>query len=695
MSDFVYLRVSLDAQDEERQRKIVRDYLRAEGIDVPPPDHWRLDKEKRHLADKRSGFQWLLGEVERLGESGEACRIFMAEQDRFGTTDGDEWGHYRYRMRRAGCQLIECVSGRDLTAPDTATRITTGLAADQSEREQILKGTRALSGKVSKAKDSACWNGGTAPYGFDKAVIGADGTPLYFVHYLARSRGAQVFPCERCRTTPRGLTGNRPCPDCRRVPVSVAEGTMPHKDGKAGQRVTLIPSEDQSRIDLVLRIFWLYVRRRESATGVARLIREEGGTIYGRPVVHENVDEILKNPAYRGAYAFGRRSLGRFADFDGERVRELPSVKGKRPARDVRKPPEKWIVKEGQWPGLVDEETWKATQKKLAACKKGPRPPRTKDAWLKGILFCGTCRKPMIVRRRGGTLGYSCLAYHQQWTHGNEHGCGFNRVTHAEAVRIITRRLAEMKISLESDCEREAILSLYATKGRKLDDVARLLKDGALEYVDLLLDRFAGDGGGGELGEMIREFRSWFGDPLSGDTREAALDFAFVQPSRLEPSGEPLVDVLKPDPAALARLMGAIEKEAAACATRRLAVLRADLKAVVESKMRATSERERAILNARQAEIEARMDELDQHAKPLGERYGDLMDEVRTLSARIEAAEAALAEGENMHKAEAVRLALGRVYLHFDQEKRANYTKATLLPERTEFETSATTAGSS
>jgi DNA invertase Pin-like site-specific DNA recombinase len=86
VSDFVYLRVSKDTQDEERQREIVRGHLRAEGIPLPPPDHWALNKESRHLGDKRSGFQWLLGKV------GDGDRIFTAEQDRFGTTDADEWG---------------------------------------------------------------------------------------------------------------------------------------------------------------------------------------------------------------------------------------------------------------------------------------------------------------------------------------------------------------------------------------------------------------------------------------------------------------------------------------------------------------------------------------------------------------------------------------------------------------------------
>jgi hypothetical protein len=294
---------------------------------------------------------------------------------------------------------------------------------------------------------------------------------------------------------------------------------MPRKDGKAGQRVVLVPSEGQSRIDFIRRVFRLYVTRGESATGVARLLRSEGATIYGRPVVHENVDEILRNPHYRGACSFGRRGCGCFVRFDGERVVEQPPVRGRRLPRNVRKPPEKWIVREGQWAGLVDRETFDKAQKKLAGCKKGPRPPRSADAWLKGVLFCAGCRRPLIVRRTRGLLGYCRLSYHQKHAAGAPCACGYNRVTHEQAERIVMGRLAELRVSLACDSERDAILSPYAAKGRKEDDIVRLFRDGALEFADVLLKRFAGDSGGGRLGEMIAEFKAVF-DVAPGHERE-------------------------------------------------------------------------------------------------------------------------------------------------------------------------------
>ena len=65
------------------------------------------------------------------------------------------------------------------------------------------------------------------------------------------------------------------------------------------------------------------------------------------------------------------------------------------------------------------------------------------------------------------------------------------------------------------------------------------------------------------------------------------------------------------DAAAVAKLMAAIEVEAAACAARRLAVLQADLAKAVRAKRDATTERERGVHDADRAAIEAEMDTLE------------------------------------------------------------------------------------
>ncbi len=80
---------------------------------------------------------------------------------------------------------------------------------------------------------------------------------------------------------------------------------------------------------------------------------------------------------------------------------------------------------------------------------------------------------------------------------------------------------------------------------------------------------------------------------------------------------------------------------------------------------------------------------------PITQRRDDLKREIKALGERLVEAERAAKDGEALAKAEAIRNVLGKVYLHFDSVKTAKLTKAPLMPEKTEFETVATTAQSS
>jgi hypothetical protein len=625
-----------------------------------------------------------------LARRGEIGTILVDRQDRFGTSNSHEWGWFCWELTQAGCRIVETSSGRDLTARDTGSLVVGVINAEASAREQVDKGVRSLGGKVHKTRDEGRRCGGTATFGFDRACLDSRGLPLWFFYHNGRSCGVQVFPCDSCRTTPRGLAGNRPCPNCRRVPVTVAERTMPRADGSAGQTIVLIPSEDQSRIDVVRQVFEWFITRAEYTTGVAALCRKAGYTLYGRPFTAEAVKKIVSNPAYVGDLAFGRKAGARFAAFDGERVVEMPPDANRKPGRRGRP-----VFSPGRWPGLVDRETWDKAQRKLARHGDEPRPPRTADAWLKGLLYCGKCRKPMKPSRVRGRVHYCCPTRRYQAVYGNPSGCGYHYVRADAAERLIADKLASLKGALTDPDARSRVLALYAARGQKLDDVARLVKDGALAFADLLEKRFQGDGGGGRLGEMVREFRSHFGDHAPGHEREWALDFLLWDTISLTPTDDPGVDEMRTDPAALSRLMAAIEEEAAACAARRLAEVRAELDDVYEGKFKATSGREREWLDRRRVGLENEADTLEQHAVPLSERHARLVAEADDLAARIRAADDPLADSEPMRKHEAVRGVLGKIYLHFEKERRGGRERSVLVPERTQFSYVVPTAPSS
>jgi DNA invertase Pin-like site-specific DNA recombinase len=120
---------------------------------------------------------------------------------------------------------------------------------------------------------------------------------------------------------------------------------------------------------------------------------------WGR-LTHARAAGILRNPAYAGAYVFGRRRSRQVVDPDGQvrsSVTELP--------RD------QWeVLIPGHHPGYITWEDYLANEAKLAANRTnaGARPPREGTALCQGIVFCGACGRSMQVRYQDRYPRYEC-----------------------------------------------------------------------------------------------------------------------------------------------------------------------------------------------------------------------------------------------------------------------------------------------
>jgi DNA invertase Pin-like site-specific DNA recombinase len=120
---------------------------------------------------------------------------------------------------------------------------------------------------------------------------------------------------------------------------------------------------------------------------------------WGR-LTHARAAGILRNPAYAGAYVFGRRRSRQVADPDGlvrSPVTELP--------RD------QWeVLLPGHHPGYITWDAYLASEAKLAAdrANAGARPPREGGALCQGIVFCGACGRSMQVRYQDRYPRYEC-----------------------------------------------------------------------------------------------------------------------------------------------------------------------------------------------------------------------------------------------------------------------------------------------
>ncbi|MCA1698044.1 MAG: recombinase family protein, partial [Actinobacteria bacterium] len=173
-------------------------------------------------------------------------------------------------------------------------------------------------------------------------------------------------------------------------------------------------SDEQVR-HAIERVFVLW-RRLGSARQVVMELTSEGQQLPRRTVGQRRirwarpsygaVHDFLTNPAYAGAFVFGRKRREKHLDADG-RVR----------VRDVEVPLEEWSVCLSEHhPGYVSWEDYLATRKRLRANVRprgeGGGAAREGAALLQGLLRCGRCGRRMQVGY-AGTGGkvrrYACV----------------------------------------------------------------------------------------------------------------------------------------------------------------------------------------------------------------------------------------------------------------------------------------------
>jgi DNA invertase Pin-like site-specific DNA recombinase len=164
--------------------------------------------------------------------------------------------------------------------------------------------------------------------------------------------------------------------------------------------------EVRESIELVFSSF-LQVR---SAAAVMRLMVRRGLALprhdyfqdirWRRPTV-SSVTTILKNPAYAGAFVYGRSRLSRAADSNG------------RPRKSPRPIPEWRIVVKDKYPAYIGWETYLKIRAMLNDNRadylrtNGRGIPRDGAALLHGIAWCGECGRKMVVRYKRGSQ-YVC-----------------------------------------------------------------------------------------------------------------------------------------------------------------------------------------------------------------------------------------------------------------------------------------------
>jgi hypothetical protein len=171
--------------------------------------------------------------------------------------------------------------------------------------------------------------------------------------------------------------------------------------------------EVQQRVALVFTTFL----EQRSAAQALRTLREQGlslprrdrfGTLVWRPPSLAAIIGMLRNPAYAGAFVYGRTRSERL-DSDPQvcRPRTLPMSEWKICVRD-------------KYPAYIDWSTFERIQAMLRDNyaeydrNKTRGIPRPGKALLQGLVYCGQCGHKMVLQYKDGAR-YQCNYIHQHF----------------------------------------------------------------------------------------------------------------------------------------------------------------------------------------------------------------------------------------------------------------------------------------
>src|SRR5207244_1356508 len=118
--------------------------------------------------------------------------------------------------------------------------------------------------------------------------------------------------------------------------------------------------------------------------------------------------DLLKNPAYAGAFVYGRH--GRHPDW-----------RPGQPERVTHRPLEDWVVHRDAYPAYISWEQFMANQARLADnasrfARWSRGAPRRGPALLAGLVVCGRCGRQMRVNYASHShVQYFCAAVNRAY----------------------------------------------------------------------------------------------------------------------------------------------------------------------------------------------------------------------------------------------------------------------------------------
>ena len=178
---------------------------------------------------------------------------------------------------------------------------------------------------------------------------------------------------------------------------------------------TVVKDPHREVQERIARVFTLFQRLR-SASKVLHALRDEALQLPGRDRFGDLVWHtprvaailgILKNPAYAGAFVYGRTRTTRSAQASKPAVKRLPLEEWRIRVNDVYPA---YIT----WDEFVRIQTMLQDNYAEYDRNKSRGVPRPGAALLHGLVYCGACGHKLLVQYKGGTH-YLCNYLRQQY----------------------------------------------------------------------------------------------------------------------------------------------------------------------------------------------------------------------------------------------------------------------------------------
>jgi hypothetical protein len=161
----------------------------------------------------------------------------------------------------------------------------------------------------------------------------------------------------------------------------------------------------------------------------------------------ETLRQLLRHPAYAGAYTWGRRAV------DPRRV-----APGQRGQGRAERPPEACAVfLPDKHPAYLSWEQYQSNVRRLKQQGPTPGPARTTVSLLAGLVVCGPCGRRMLTRYTRA-LRYECqrqLLDYAAPACQSFAGASLEQLVREQVLQVVTPASLELSLRAAQQCERE------------------------------------------------------------------------------------------------------------------------------------------------------------------------------------------------------------------------------------------------